>query len=120
MANRDTVGCAFVTSGLKFAGTHKYSATADILTTSLVALTLDKTKWPALFQNKEVKEVWFKSTVTITISQQSANENEGLITFAANTWWQLPAEMNLATSTYFGMKGSNATNTTEYFLVLGE
>lgn len=120
MANRDTVGCAFVTSGLMFAATHKYSGAANILTTSLVALTLDKRYWPTLMQRKEVKEVWFKSNVVITISQDSADENDGLITFAAGEWHVLPCEMNLATSTYFGIKGANATNTTEYYLVLGE
>lgn len=120
MATRDTVGCGFVTSGLVFGASHKHSAASDILTTSLVALTLDKREWPTLMQRREVKEVWFKSNVVITISQGSTNENAGLITFAANEWHVLPCEMNLATSTYFGIKGANATNTTEYFIVLGE
>lgn len=120
MATTQSVGDGFTTSGLVFADTHKYSQASNILTTSLVALTVDKTKWPAKMQNKNVKEVWFKSNVVITISQNSSDETKGLITFAADEWHVLPAEMNLNTSTYFGIKGANATNTTEYFLVLGD
>jgi hypothetical protein len=120
MANRDTVGCAFVTSGLKFGGTHKYSQASNILTTSLVALTLDKTKWPVELREKSVKEIWFKSNVVVTFSQDAADENDGLISFAADTWDVLPAEMNLAITNGIGVKGANATNTTEYFLILGD
>lgn len=121
MATNNTVGYIALPSGLTFDSTHKYSAASNILTTSLVPLAIDSTKFPSDIAARydrgtlRVKELWFKSNVVVTISQNHAG-TQGLITFAADTWWSLPFEGCLDNT--FEMKGANATNTTEYFLVL--
>lgn len=112
--NRDTIGAAIVPAGLVLTATHAYSGAADILTTVSRPMSIDKTKWPAALREKDVKELWFKSSVIVTFSQNLA-ETEGLITFAANTWWVLPIESNM---TQLHMKGANNTNTTEYYFVV--
>lgn len=109
---RDTVGFAFSPSGLTFGGVHKYSQAADILTTSFVALGIDKSMWHASLRNKTAAELWMKSSVIITLSQNSAG-TQGLISFAADTWFRLPCE-GIFTAGYY-IKGGNNTNTTEYF-----
>lgn len=110
------VGYAAYPSGAKFDGTHQYSAASNILRTGLVPLTLDKTKWPASGQNMSVKEFWFKCDQIVTISQNHAG-TQGLITFAANTWWVLPFAGNIVNDS-FEIKCANNTNTFEYFFVV--
>ena len=114
MANRETVGFAIVPAGLVLTSTHAYSGAANILTTVSRPMSVDKTKWPLALRERVVKEFKFKSNVIVTFSQVLA-EDEGLITFAADTWHTIPLEGNL---TQLHMKGANNTNTTEYYFVI--
>lgn len=116
MATRDTVGAALVTSGLTLGGTHKYSAAANLFSSSYQAIGFDRTKWPSAIQGREPKEFWFKSDVVITFSQNS-DGTEGSVTFAANEWHVLPFEL---LPVYGYIKAANATNTSEYYFVAGQ